>query len=96
MYYLNIAIGLDDTFEFDWINCLLDSDDRYFQGVMQIANYQLNNDITPRSMSFSSVFSRTLIVEDAIDAISSSLTRSRIVGTLLVSATEGATVSSGN
>lgn len=84
--------GDDDTFEYSWTNCQFNSDDRYLQGLLQIANYQLNNDITPRSMSYSGVYSTVLIAEEAIESTPPSLTRSRISGTLVVSATEGATV----
>ncbi len=88
--------GDDDTFELSWTNCQFDSDDRYLQGVLQIANFQLNNDVTPRSMSFSSVFSTTLVAEGVIDATSPSLTRDRISGTLVVNAAEGETVTTEN
>ncbi len=90
--------GNGDTFEMSWLNCLFSDDNRYLQSGFRIANYQLENDVAPRNMSYSAILNSTLISEEALDTTTSSpsLTNGRVDGTLLVSATEGAAVTTTN
>ncbi|MEM7082723.1 MAG: hypothetical protein AAF465_08315 [Pseudomonadota bacterium] len=84
--------GNGDAFEFSWGNCLFSNDDRYLDNEMQIANYQLNNDTQPRSLSMSAIYSSTIFGEGTISSSLPSTTQLRIDGTLVITAIEGATV----
>lgn len=84
--------GSGDTFEMSWFNCFDNDNDRYYQSGARLANYQRDNDTLPRTRSYSFVMSDTLVATETIDSGVPTLVRSRIDGTMEVSATEGDTI----
>ncbi len=81
--------GNGDNFSAIWRNCRISADGRWLEGEMEIENYQLANDMNPRSMSYTAE-PRTLFfaTQELEPASFPAENQERVNGDIVVSASE--------